>query len=142
MPDLAYRDGWRMLHIVDWKTGGEHTEEIQLQLACYALYAMHRWQAKIEELSLEGVFLNDGGLRKVYQLSAEQLVGAKEHILKSAATMRNLLSDPVQNLAAEGSFACSPRHCPSCSFRRLCPKNNDETATELPIEEFLAPEPR
>lgn len=122
--DFSYLDNDDYLHIVDWKTGTEHRDELRLQLACYALYALETWRIPLERIRLEGVFLNDSGRISTYEMSNETLVAAKDQILNSAKTMRAKLQDPVRNLAQEESFACTENSliCESCSYREVCPR--------------------
>ena len=127
--DFAYLDGEGKLHVVDWKTGSEHKEELRLQLACYALYAMGKWQLPLERIVLQGVFLNDGGRASLYEMNSESLVAAKDQMLGSARAMRDLLQDPAANIASEADFPCnaSPAACQTCPFLKLCPRNGNET---------------
>jgi len=127
--DFAYMDGDGRLHIVDWKTGSEHKDELRLQLACYALYAMGKWQLPLERLVLQGVFLNDGGRSSIYEINSESLLAAKDQMLNSARAMRELLDDAEANTASEANFPCSagsPSVCQSCPFLKLCPRNNSD----------------
>lgn len=121
--DFAYRDNDGVLHIIDWKTGGENPPSLRLQLGCYALLAMDKWQSRIEDLALHGVFLNDGGRKSDYPLDAELLVSVKDQVLLSIETLRRKLRDPEKNLAEEDDFQFTgyPEHCESCSYRQVCP---------------------
>ncbi|MGN0867767.1 MAG: RecB family exonuclease [Oligosphaeraceae bacterium] len=121
--DLAYQDSQGILHVLDWKTGAEHRDELRLQLSCYALYARKTWDVPLERISLEGVFLNDAGRTSRYEISPETLEHAQEQILKSAGAMRAKLQDPVQNAAQEEDFPCASdtRQCRWCPFRKVCP---------------------
>ncbi len=121
--DFSYQDSQGILHIVDWKTGIEHREELRLQLSCYALYALKTGNIPLERISLEGVFLNDAGRISHYEISPENLVTAQEQILKSASAMRAKLQDPARNLAQEEDFPCTSdtRQCLRCPYRQACP---------------------
>lgn len=121
--DFSYVDPEGLLHILDWKTGTEHREELRLQLACYALYAMDALHFPLEKLRLMGVFLNDSGRISTYEISSESLVNAKSQILNSSQAMRNCLRDPVENLAEEETFPCAanPQCCTRCPFLQVCP---------------------
>ncbi len=126
--DFAYMDGDGKLHIVDWKTGSEHKEELRLQLACYALYAMGKWRLPLESLVLQGVFLNDGGRASFYEMGSETLVAAKDQMLNNARAMREALQNPEENVAAEADFPCnaSGGACATCPFLKVCPRNDSE----------------
>ena len=75
--DFAYIDSSQILNIIDWKTGQEHRETLRQQLGCYAIYAMEKWQLPIERISLNGVFLNDGGRKSNYPIEPELLIQSK-----------------------------------------------------------------
>ncbi|NLZ64140.1 MAG: PD-(D/E)XK nuclease family protein [Lentisphaerae bacterium] len=122
--DFAYTDREGMLHIVDWKTGGENPVTLRQQLACYALYAMDKWKCPVEQLALHGVFLNDGGRRSDYPVDAALLISVKDQILLSVQAMRRKLRDPEQNLAEEEDFPLTENlnACESCVFCEACPR--------------------
>lgn len=134
--DLSYQDSQGLLHILDWKTGSEHREELRLQLSCYALYALETWNVPLERISLEGVFLNDAGRISHYEISPETLVTAREQILKSANAMRAKLQDPLQNTTQEEDFPCTsdPRNCSRCPFRKVCPLFQDPMTAQNSFE--------
>ena len=122
--DLGYFDQQGTLHIIDWKTGAEHKEELRLQLACYALYAMKKYQLPLEKISLNGVILNDGGRLSPYAISQENLVAATDQMLKSACAMRGKLQDIAANTANEEDFEFTQNHafCTNCPYRQVCPQ--------------------
>lgn len=122
--DFAYTDREGVLHIVDWKTGGENPVTLRQQLACYALYAMDKWKCPVEQLALHGVFLNDGGRRSDYPVDAALLISVKDQILLSVQAMRRKLRDPEQNLAEEEDFPLTENlnACESCVFCEACPR--------------------
>ncbi|MCQ2396868.1 MAG: PD-(D/E)XK nuclease family protein [Lentisphaeria bacterium] len=126
--DFSYMDNDGILHIVDWKTGTEHRDELRLQLACYALFAMHTYKLPLEKISLEGVFLNDGGRLSTYEIKNESIVSGKDQILNSALAMRAKLRDPVENLAEEDDFLCTtnPAFCATCPYQQICPRAKGE----------------
>jgi len=121
--DFAYTDSQGILHIIDWKTGSEHVEELRLQLACYALYAMDQWHATLDTIQLHGVFLRDGARKSNYAVNSESLITAKDQILSSAQAMRSKIKDVDNNLVDEEDFQPSPseRACSSCGYRKVCP---------------------
>ena len=120
--DLGYFDAQGVLHIIDWKTGTEHKEELRLQLACYALYAMKKYQLPLEKIELGGVILNDGGRLSPYTISHENLVTATDQMLKSACAMRGKLLDVEANTANEEDFdfTANPAFCNTCPYRQVC----------------------
>jgi CRISPR/Cas system-associated exonuclease Cas4 (RecB family) len=122
--DFAYTDPAGALRILDWKTGGENEDALQLQLACYAYFAADKWRAKLETLRVYGVFLRDNAREKEYPLTPEILVEARERMLQSAAEMRKFLRDPQANepLPEEEFPLCTrERTCARCNYRELCP---------------------
>lgn len=123
--DFAYTDEDGVLHIIDWKTGNEHKATLRQQLACYALFACKIWDASLEKLTLQGVFLNDGGRLSTYPIAPDLLTSVTSQIEASYASMKSKLSDPEKNIAEIDSFPPSPSeyNCQTCPFRRLCIDN-------------------
>ncbi len=121
--DFAYVDPAGRLRILDWKTGAER-DSLELQLACYALFAGEKWKAPFENMRLAGVFLGENARVREIPPSPEVLGKAREAIASSAAAMRSVLRDPVANLAEEADFpaAAEPRRCRRCRFREVCPE--------------------
>ena len=122
--DFAYTDPAGVLRILDWKTGGENEDALQLQLACYAFFAGDKWRVKPENLRVCGVFLRDNARESEYPMTPEILVEARERMLQSAAEMRKFLRDPVANepLPEEEFPLCGrERTCARCNFREVCP---------------------
>ena len=128
-PDFAFVDQNGLFHIIDWKTGTEDREALNLQLACYALYALDKWKLEsVERLQLCGVFLRDGGRVSRYPIKPENLISARDVILTSAKAMKAKLTDPDANTADEKDFPCtpSPYLCAQCPFREACPAVNGQ----------------
>ncbi|MBP1583893.1 MAG: PD-(D/E)XK nuclease family protein [Victivallales bacterium] len=121
--DFAWRDTDGNVQIIDWKTGGEHSENLRQQLGCYGLYAMEAWKVGAEQIKPSGVFLNDGGRRSHYSVDATLLFNVKEQILQSIQNMRSCLKDKDNNVAEEEDFPFtdSPDNCLTCPFREICP---------------------
>lgn len=120
--DFAFTDAEGVLHIVDWKTGGENKASLRQQLGCYALFALEKWGGTLEKMALHGIFLNDGGRRSDYSLDAELLVSVKDQILLSVQAMRARLRDKEENVAEEDDFPqCGNAEvCSHCPFREVC----------------------
>ncbi len=121
--DFAFFDEAGMLRILDWKTGSEQPEELKVQLACYAMFAMRKWKAPLQRLRLAGVFLGDTARVSEYPLSTELLADTENIIGESIGKMRLPLSEPEKNMAREEDFpTCDvPRICGRCNFREVCP---------------------
>ncbi len=134
--DLAYRDANGRVIIVDWKTGRSEGRFNEVQLAGYALYAKEQgWVESPEEIVTELAYL---AVPKYVRRSvdAKRLEAARAFVEKSAASMRRLLTDPVQNLARLEDFAMvdRPQMCKRCNFRRLCfPRALTEAEAAPPI---------
>lgn len=125
-PDFAFMDNSGIFHIIDWKTGLEDREALNLQLACYTLFAMNKWHIDLNHIRLCGVFLRDGGRLSQYPIDEAKLASAQEIILSSAQRMKKLLADPDNNTADENAFPCTPTEsvCRSCPYRKICPAIN------------------
>lgn len=121
--DFAYVEPGGAMRIIDWKTGAEKSEALQLQLACYTLYACEKWHAQPEKVRLHGVFLGDGARVSEYTADPAILEETRRRILASAAEMRSLLRDASANIAAEEDFPCceNERVCRWCNYREVCP---------------------
>jgi RecB family exonuclease len=121
--DFAYTDPRGGLRIIDWKTGAEKAEALQIQLGCYALYACEKWHANPETVKLEGVFLGENARVSDYSTDSDMLIQTKDLILTSAAQMREPLLDVTANTAAEKDFPCceNDRVCRWCNYREVCP---------------------
>lgn len=121
--DFAFVDTNGILNIYDWKTGGENKATLRQQLACYALYAQNVWNTPVNMLSLNGVFLNDGGRLSPYPVKQELLDSVTAQIKASFQAMKKCLASPENNLAKIDDFQCTPSEftCARCNFRRICP---------------------
>ncbi|MEA2012480.1 MAG: PD-(D/E)XK nuclease family protein [Verrucomicrobiota bacterium] len=120
--DFSYIDDSGTLQIIDWKTGRENTEELKVQLACYALYSMEKWGVQLSKIKLHGVYLNNNASLKTFSFSDSDIIGAKEKILSSSAEMCTLLDNVEGNMASEENFPCceNDRLCKYCNFKELC----------------------
>ena len=121
--DFAYTDSSGILRLLDWKTGGENRETITIQLGCYALFAMDSWYVPFEKIRCHGVFLRENARTSDYPITAELLVETKDHVLTSAARMREMLDDVEGNVGSEDRFPCRENEsvCRRCNFREVCP---------------------
>ena len=126
--DLAFRDAEGRVVIVDWKTGRREGRFNEIQVAGYALYAMERgWASSAEEISTELNYLVIPRATR-RRVDAKRIENARRFITKSAGTMKELLVDPVENLARLEDFPMvdRPRVCRRCPFRKLCFPRTEE----------------
>ncbi len=141
--DLAFRDRRGRVVIVDWKTGRREGRFNETQVAGYALYAMEQgWASSPQEIATELNYLVIPRARR-QAVTAERIEHVRGFISKSAGTMKELLIDPVENLARLEDFPMvdRPRVCRRCNFRKLCfPKPADEvpaTGVTEPVQRDL-----
>ena len=122
--DFARRkDG--VIEIYDWKTGKSDTEA-SVQIGTYAMYAMQKWKAPLEEI--RAYLMNVGqplSFAREAPMTASLLEETKSAIASSVDAMHKLLTDPVKNIPRpEGDFAYTEnsRLCDFCNFRQACGK--------------------
>ncbi len=125
--DFACREGDSIV-IYDWKTGKEQKGGLNLQPACYGMYAEQRWYAAPEKIRLTEFFLHENR-EKTLTLTQLDLEKAQEYIRDSIAGMMDLLEDSRSNLAAEKRFSFTQNQnlCRSCHFYKICPRHSPET---------------
>jgi hypothetical protein len=132
--DLAFRRTDGRVVIADWKTGRSEGRLNEIQLAGYALYAAEQgWVTRPEEIETQLVYLSQQ--RAVVRgVDASTLARARAFVLRSAAEMRGLLSDPLANTAREEAFGRvdQPQVCRRCNFRRLCYPRTEAAALDPP----------
>jgi hypothetical protein len=121
--DFAYTDPAGNLRILDWKTGSEKEDALQLQLACYVSFAEQQWHVAVENIQPAGIFLREDARVSQYDVTPEILTEARNRILTSAAEMRAKLADASSNTAREDDFATCGKTwtCQRCNFRSVCP---------------------
>jgi CRISPR/Cas system-associated exonuclease Cas4 (RecB family) len=97
--DCSFRteDG---ITIIDWKTGRSASEDISLQLSCYAMYGMEKWGVRPENIKLvEHNLLSDQGVES--SVSTGAIADTKAYIKGSIADMQSLLVDIENNTPRE-----------------------------------------
>jgi CRISPR/Cas system-associated exonuclease Cas4 (RecB family) len=142
--DLAYRELDGRVVIVDWKTGRSEGRFNEVQVAGYALYAAEQgWAGDPGGITTELDYLM---LPKVVRrtVTAQKIEDVRRFIQTSAASMKALLVDPLDNTAREEDFPRveRPRVCCRCNFRRLCFPRGVEPAGLEPPPGALAAAPR
>jgi len=125
--DLGYRSAGGTVRIVDWKTGRRRPRPDGLQLGCYALYAVARWDIAPEEIEVCEVNLNTAE-EAAASVSADSLAEARQAIEASIRAMQARLRDVAQNTAEVDDFPAQveARTCRRCPFREACPEYQQE----------------
>lgn len=119
-PDFAFRRGDGGVVVIDWKTG-QRRESDREQLRGYALYARETWQISLERIECRVVYLPSLEEEEV-RIDEAEANAFCERMRASIEAMRNLLDDPVRNLASIDRFPRTDdeRTCARCVFRRPC----------------------
>jgi hypothetical protein len=121
--DCAIKEG-EGIYIYDWKTGKSLSEDLSIQLGCYALYAVEKWNASPESLSIIEYNLSIDK-SSWFSVSQEDMKGMKGYINGSIKDMQSLLTDVSNNIPLEeGRFTKvgDERVSLACSYRRVCRK--------------------
>lgn len=123
IPDYAYKIG-DQVHIHDWKAGKIKAEQHRLQLSLYALWAIVKHAAALENIFLYVEYLNEGQVLP-FQVSAEELEETKALMGESVGEMTEYLVDcdrqknePLPK--EEWELASDPESCTQCNFYELC----------------------
>jgi hypothetical protein len=119
--DCAIREG-EGIYIYDWKTGKSLSEEISIQLGCYALYAMEKWKVSPESLSIIEYNLSIGK-SNWFSVGQEEMKGMRGYINGSIKDMQSLLADASNNLAMEEDrfSKVEDEHIISrCHYKKVC----------------------
>ncbi len=125
MLDFAFREG-DTIWIYDWKTGKEEQNPLNLQLACYGLYAEQKWYAKPENIRLTQFYLSENRER-TWSLPDLDLDRAQKYVRDSITAMLDQLDDSEANRASEKRFAFTDDEgrCRFCNFYKVCPRFRD-----------------
>ncbi len=110
------------IHIYDWKTGRSLSEDLSIQLSCYALYAMEKWKIPPERLRITEFNLS---LNKAnwFVIGSDQVEDTKGYIRGSIKDMQSLLIDTERNNPVEEeafSKVEDERVTLRCNFRKVC----------------------
>ena len=119
--DCSFRteDG---ITIIDWKTGRSMSEDVSMQLSCYAMYAMEKWGVEPEQVKLieYNLLANQGA---EFAITAAEIVNTKSYIEGSIADMQSLLGDVDNNVPKkEAAYqkVKDKRVRASCNFEKVC----------------------
>jgi len=120
--DCSFRTEDGGITIIDWKTGRSMSEDVSMQLSCYAMYAMEKWGIDPEKVKLiEYNLLVNQGVE--FNISGAEIKNTKTYIVGSIADMQSLLVDVSKNVPKEeGAFqkVKDERVRGSCNFRKVC----------------------
>jgi CRISPR/Cas system-associated exonuclease Cas4 (RecB family) len=119
--DCSFRteDG---ITIIDWKTGKKMSEDVSMQLSCYAMHAMQKWGVDPQKVKLieYNLLANQGA---EFNVSDTEIENTKAYIAGSIADMQSLLVDVDENVPKEeGAFQKveDGRVRAGCNFRKVC----------------------
>jgi len=123
IPDYAYKVGDEV-HIHDWKAGKIKTDQHRTQLSLYALWAMVKHGAKLENIFLYVEYLNEGQVLP-FQLSEAEMDAAKALMSDSVGEMTEYLVDHNREKneplpKEEWELTLDPVNCGQCNFYELC----------------------
>ena len=119
--DCSFRteDG---ITIIDWKTSRRTSEDVSLQLACYAMYAAEKWGVEPERIKLiEYNLLSNQGAE--FSITRAEIENAKEYISGSIVDMRSLILNFQDNVPKdEEAFRKveDERTRAYCNFQKVC----------------------
>lgn len=120
--DLALRQDGEIV-LFDWKTGKVRYVDMDMQLACYSLYAKKKWGVTPQDITCKryNVLIDR---EDDYEINDKIIENVKDHMRGSIRSMTDMLRDKERNTAVEGDFAVTDNEsvCRSCNFRRICPK--------------------
>jgi hypothetical protein len=119
--DCAIKEG-EGIYIYDWKTGKSLSENLSVQLGCYALYAMEKWNIPLESLSIIEYNLSTDK-SNWFPVSPEEMKGIKGYINGSIKDMQSLLTDVSNNIPMEEDrfSKIEDEHITSrCNYRKVC----------------------
>jgi len=121
--DCAIKEG-KGIYLYDWKTGKSLSEDLSIQLGCYALYAMEKWNAPPESLSIIEYNLSFDK-SNWFSGSQEEMKGIKGYINGSIKDMQSLLTDVSNNIPIEEdrfSKIENEHIIFRCNYRKICRK--------------------
>ena len=120
--DFAFRRNDKVI-IYDWKSGKEDAERDRLQLACYGLFAIQKWDIKPENVILTDYFLSNVKQNE-YNFKNFELDQIQDYIKNSIVEMKDKLDDPQENVTRENSFLFTENEqiCKYCNYYKVCPK--------------------
>ena len=120
--DCSFRTADGGVTIIDWKTGRTMSQDVSMQLACYAMYAMEKWGVDPESVKLiEYNLLANQGVE--FTVGMPEIENTKTYIAGSIADMQSFLVDVVNNMPKEESAFLKMQDegtRANCNFRKVC----------------------
>lgn len=120
--DCSFRTEDGGVTIIDWKTGRTMSQDVSMQLACYAMYAMEKWGVDPQKVKLiEYNLLANQGVE--FSVTGAEIKNTRAYIAGSIADMQSLLVDAGENVPKdEEAFQKveDERVQSSCNFRKVC----------------------
>jgi CRISPR/Cas system-associated exonuclease Cas4 (RecB family) len=108
--------------LIDWKTGKRTSEDVSLQLSCYAMYAVEKWGVDAEKVKLiEYNLLANQGVE--FSVSVAEIENTKTYIAGSIADMQSTLVDVDNNVPKEEEAfqkVEDDRIRSGCNFKKVC----------------------
>jgi CRISPR/Cas system-associated exonuclease Cas4 (RecB family) len=117
--DCSFRTEDGGITIIDWKTGRTMSQDVSMQLACYAMYAMEKWPEKVKLIEYN-LLANQGS---EFNVSGAEIKNTKTYIAGSIDDMHSQLVDLVNNVPKEESAFLKMRDegtRANCNFRKVC----------------------
>ena len=120
--DCSFRTEDGGITIIDWKTGRSISEDVSMQLSCYAMYAMEKWGVDPDKVKLieYNLLANQGS---EFNVSGAEIENTKTYIAGSIADMQSTLVDVDNNVPKEEEAfqkVEDDRIRSSCNFKKVC----------------------
>ena len=119
--DCAIKEGDE-IYLYDWKTGKSLSEDLSIQLCCYAPYAMGKWNASSESLRIIEYNLSFDK-SNWFSITQGEVEDIKGYIKGSIKDMESLWVDLGNNIPVEEegfSKLEDDRVSLRCNFRKVC----------------------
>jgi len=119
--DFAIKDANNNIILYDWKTGKDRNVEMDVQLACYALYVLQKWNLNPDRIIIKkfNVALDK---EDEFKVTSQMIEDIKNHMRRSINEMKNSLKDKENNFAEEENFqkTTNIKNCVRCNFKKVC----------------------
>ena len=119
--DCAIREG-EDVYLYDWKTGKSLSEDLSIQISCYALYAMEKWEVPPESLGIIKYNLSSDK-SNFFSVTQGEVESIKGYIRGSIKDMHSLLRNVTDNIPLEEDRfvkVVDEEVSLRCNFRKVC----------------------